>query len=229
MGKFRTTVALVLLVLFSQLALSQDYWSLEIPVMDGATNIELSKDPKTGIHTLSYDVALSSMTEPLKFYDGFFNDNGWVHFMAETYKQFPGQFSESPTDKWTSFAARTENDKFSLFFGTLWQNKANNTNAQVALTATELKGDEIGAHVDVVIAPEIDGSSLMQLMMLVQEEPTSLLRLAQSLGADPFQLELVDIDKVRALESEDPFIIKYKAAMDAIIQQYADFAEQYVK
>ena len=196
--------------------------------MENAENVISSKDNQTGIHTLSFNIELEKHTAPIEFYNVFFSNNHWVHFRKETYEKFPEMFENDPTIEWSSFAATTEDEKYIIRFSSLWQNKTNNTNANLSMVVDKLKDDYLSARIEIWIGPEIDGSSLLEFFSLAENNPKSLLRLADLAGGDPFSLDEVDFDKIKSHKTDDPFILKYIEAIDLIYKQYSDFVAMHV-
>ena len=216
------------ITLNTKLSIASQYWDIKIPPMENAENVISSKDNQTGIHTLSFNIVLEKHTDPIKFYNSFFSRNNWVHFMKETYEKFPEQFENEPTVEWSSFAAITEDEKFIIKFGSLWQNKFNNTNANLSMAVDKLKDEFFNARIEIKIGPEIDLSSLIEFANLTKNNPKSLLRLADLAGGDPFSLDEVDFDKIKSYKTDDSLILKYIEAIDLIYKQYSEFVAMHV-
>ena len=214
--------------LFSSQSLASDYWKLKIPVMNGATNIKIEKDGGTASHLVTFDILLESHTTPLQFYDSFFSSVGWEHFMMDTYEKYPHQFKTPPNKEWSSYSAQTIDDTYTLIYGTLWRNKENRTNAQVTLEIDGIDNGFLDMSVRVAIMPDVDGASLRELWRLVKNKPKSMLLLANSVGGDPMNLDEIDIEKVRKLQSTDPLIVNYIEAMESVLQQFSKYSNELV-
>jgi hypothetical protein len=213
--------------LLSSAAGATNYWELEIPAMEGAKNIISTKDKITAIHKLTYDIILTAHTDPLPFYNKYFESNGFVHYMKETYEQYP-HIGKSPAEDWSSFTANSATGKFTLTFGSLWENKTYKSNAQVILRIDELKDDKFIGHISVSVIPVIVTPSFHEILLPTQTNPVSLLKLSALVEGNPFQLDEINLNKVKSIESDDPLIIKYKELMQPIIKQFSDFADEHV-
>jgi hypothetical protein len=204
------------------------YWDTEIPTMQGATGVVREKDRAKASIRLSYELAIEDDKAPLKFYDEFLRSKGWMNQLSEVYEKFPEQFKRPPSEGWSSFAASSEKGSYQLFFASLWQNKSYGANATLRMRLTSLEGNAMKAHLDIVIAPEVDGSAFLKLVELTSNDPKALLRLAAIAGGDPFDIAKVDIRAVRSIAVKDELTQRYLEAIDSVMLQIANFSSKHL-
>lgn len=225
--RFRALVGAALfwsVALVPAVAVAAEYWNTDIPTMQGAQKVVKEKDREKASISVSYDIVMNDHKAPLKFYDAFFHSHGWTHHMADVYAQFPKQFKRPPNEDWSSFAARSEKGPYELVFGSMWQNKANGSTATLQMRLSGNTGDAMNAHIEAVIAPEIDGSAFLKLIELTRDDPKALLRLAAVAGGDPFDIETVNIGAVRSITAKDQLTTLYLQAIDSVMAQIGQFA-----
>lgn len=208
---------------------ASDYWSLAIPVMDGATNVELDKDRTTASYHLNYDISLSDHKKPIEFYGQFFESNGWVHHMREVYSKFTHQFDSPPMDEWSSTAANSVDEKFVIQFGTLWQNEIIGSDASLMMSVDSLNdADLFVAHIEVTVHPRFNPQGFMEVTQSLTANPKSMLKLAKLVGGDPFQIENFDLNEIDVDKVDDPIIQSYLDSVKAVLVQIEEFAKTHI-
>lgn len=226
MTKLTAIIALIALSFGVQ---ADAYWETEIPVMKEATNVVTAKDRERASIQTSYDILLTDFRDPLKFYGPFLEKSGWKHHMADVYSKFPEQFqSKLPGQEWTSFSAAAEDGSYKIRYGTLWQNSVDGTNATITMTLSGIKDDRLIAHVDVVLAPQIDGSPFLELVQRTKDDPKATLRLAEIAGGDPFDIGEVNLEKIRSVRAPDELTRIYVKAVDSVLAQFKQFSASHI-
>ena len=223
-----TLVAFITLNLGSFELHAADYWTADIPIMAGATNVVRSKDRERATIRASYDILLRDFREPLKFYGRFFESSGWKHHMAEVYEKFPQQFKRPPSQDWSSFAASSAGGSYRIIYGTLWQNKAESINASVKMTLSGITDDRVMAHIDIALGPQIDASPFLELVQRTKDDPKAALRLAEVAGGDPFDIDKVDLARIRSVKAPDELTLMYIKAVDSVLAQIRSFSTTHI-
>ena len=217
-------VALCCLGVYTGAAVGSDYWSMELPVMDGATDVVRNRDANRASFGVSYTIVLTDNEAPLRFYGPFFEERGWEHHLRDTYKRFPNQFQAPPMEKWSGFSTSTTEGVFGISFGAAWQNAKIKSNAAVQMRVTSIDEQRLRAKIDVLVGPALDGSAFIELIQTAQKDPKALLRLAQLAGGDPFKVDQIDLERVRASQTNDPLFVRYIQAVKSIETQIEAFA-----
>lgn len=224
----RLTILIALIALSSGVQ-AGIYWDMDIPVMEGATNVVDGKDRERASIQTSYDILLTDFREPLRFYGPFLEKSGWKHHMADAYIKFPEQFkSKLPGQDWSSFSAAAYDSSYKILYGTLWQNNVNGTNATITMTLSGIVDDKVVAHIDVVLAPQIDASPFLELVQRTKDDPRAVLQLAQLAGGDPFNIGVVDLDKIRSVGAPNELTRMYVKAVDSVLAQIKQFAASHI-
>ncbi|OOZ40800.1 hypothetical protein BOW53_06170 [Solemya pervernicosa gill symbiont] len=228
---YRNGFKFVFLLLFSMSHsfADSDYWKLEIPIMDGGVEVERYSSKQKATIKLRYKLLLDKHTSPVVFYNNFFDSNGWEHHMKDTFNKYPSQFTEPPFEKWSSSSATSKDGEYGIAFSSIWQNKTIGSNATVSMWASNLEGELLDADIEVQVSPDIDASPFLKLVQMVQANPKGLLKLAKVAGGNPFKIDEINIEKVKALETDDDFILNYIEAVDGLVSQIQTFSEKHIK
>ena len=72
-------------------------------------------------------------------------------------------------------------------------------------------------------------SAFSDLIQLAKEEPESYFRLVDLAGGNPFEIDKVDLQKVRNAEVQDELSKRYVEAVDSIMRQIENFTESNVE
>ncbi len=91
-------ILLFLLATSSMAAEDNSYWSIEIPAVNGATNLLHEKDERFFVISSSYDLAISNTQDVYDFYNRFFESLGWENPL----KSSPNAMNEYK-GKWNSY------------------------------------------------------------------------------------------------------------------------------
>jgi len=214
---------IILLTASSALANNETYWAVDIPVMQGATNVSVERNEKFYTVSTSYELMISDPEKIYDFYNEFFKKIGWENPM----KKFPRQKNEIQS-KWSSFQSKfNQNGLPESYYGSMWEAQTIPAIGAVNLTLTSYDGEKFKTKVKVSLSPDIDTSSLFQLQSLMTGDPRNIFILHEATGGNPFE-----IDKINPTPSSEhknnKMVMEYYSLVEQIFMQYQDFGTKYI-
>lgn len=216
--------SLVLLFLTNTTQASEkDYWSTELPVIEGASDIEKQNTKEFYLLQKSYNLEVSNIDQVYDFYESFFNSINYKNPFAG--KDFPKTFAKPK--KWTSSAiSYKESGAPVLNYASTWHSADKNFMGAVRLVLEDYKEPGIyDASITVQISPKVQTASLFELNNLLMESPENIFLLYDELGSDPSEILEVDMSK---RDSDSQLVQRYFKIVDKIINEYQEFAEEHI-
>ena len=218
-------ILIILLSASSVIAESNNYWAIEIPVVEGATNVSRERDSKFFvISSSSYEVVISDTQKIYDFYKNFFETIGWENPM----KDFPRSMNEYQ-GKWSSYRSALNHEGFpESSYSSMW--KAENVPAMgtVNLTLTDFKDGKFKAKVKVSLSPNVDTSPLFQLQKLMMGNPKNIFILYEATGGNPLEIDKISPRPLKKYK-DNKMVKEYYELIEKIFIQYQDFGDKYIQ
>ena len=219
----------VILIMFfsfsSAIASENNYWAINLPVINGATNISHEKDEKLYIKRLTYNLPVKDTQIIYDFYDKFFSDIGWENPM----KKHSTSKMNNIQGKWSSYrSAYNEEGKPFTIYASMWKSENTPAVGQASLKLIGFKEGIFDAEISIAVSPEIDSSPLFKLQNIMMANPVNIFILYDAVKGNPFE-----IDKIKLSPSgkyKDHEVVKnYYELVNKILNQYREFGTKYVK
>ena len=199
------------------------YWSLELPILESASNAVEDSNLDFLTKSVTFDWRGRDTGEIRKFYTRFFESIGWQNPMSGS----PG-FSNINTSGWSSYSMKfDEYNKPVAAFGTMWKAKDYPAFGSVTVLLNELDNDELIGSVTVQITPEVDVSTLFRLNELIGNDPINLFKLHNAVNGNPFELHTIALP-ANYEEESDPLLAEYYDIVDEIRAAYRDWGREHV-
>ena len=217
--------AILMFILSISVAFADDnnYWAIEIPIIDGATNVSQERDERFYIISSSYEVVLKDTQKIYDFYDEYFETLGWKNPMKEHSKPM-----NEYQGKWNSYRSAFNHEGLpESSYASMWKAKNVPAMGVVNMTLTGFQNGQFNAKVSVSLSPEVDTSPLFQLQKLMMGDPKNIFILYEATGGNPFEIDKVNPQPSK--EYKDNAMVKeYYELIETIIKQYTDFGSKYV-
>ncbi len=208
-----------------------NYWLVEAPVAEGATNIERKRDDQLFMSHLTYEISIKNPDTLYGTYKKFYEDKGWKSFKEKFNEGFIG---ESPlTDKvWDGYNFNTRPDGTAeANFAASWTSPGNTFSLAVNLVLTDYDDTVFKGKVTVVTSPNPMMLSLETILMAHMHaisEPRDFFILVGVFGKDIQDLPKLDFTKVPEKYKNEKVILAYKKMAEDIKQKYKEFGQKYV-
>ena len=204
---------------------SFDYWTLKLPVLEGAVGLEYIDDFEFASKSVTYEMEISSTDTINKFYDNYFESIGWQNPM----KDFPSSPMLNVQGGWGSFAMNfNENGKPIASYGSIWKAENMPANGRVVVLISDYKEGLYSAKVEVAISPEFDLSPLLELQQLLSKDPKNFFILSDVVKGNPFDIANVEILDQSDYKGNEAIVNEYYKAINKIIESLADFKSTYL-
>jgi hypothetical protein len=212
----RTICATLALVLATVSHAEQtDYWSIELPVPESASNVIRDSDRQYLVKSVTFEWAGEDPADLREFYERFFESIGW----ESPFKGSP-QFSNINTSGWAGYAMNF--DEYSRPFakyGMSWKAVNYPALAGLNLHLKALDGDMLRGTATVQINPEVDMTALFRLNGLLGDDPKNLFKLYEAVQGNPFELHTIALPANYA-EETDPVLAEYYGIVDELNQLF---------
>lgn len=220
---FLLVVGLLSAISCNAYAQTQNYLEIEIPVLDGAKDIETDVDERFYIRSLKYKIKTGDLAGIRKFYASFFEEMGWKRFDVVSF------------NGWAFVSSRISLEGQPTFTGTVrWESVDIPVAANVLVTLTGYVDGIYNAEVDVVFSPKVHIVSAglsggADFSRLITDEPRNIFILADAFGADALNGPLdVHIDDVPEKLRGEIIVQKYLAELKQQREVYDEFGAQYI-
>ncbi len=218
----RTFILVIFISVFvSSVSNAQDtiYLDLELPIMEGAQNISHEKSEFYHSISLSYNLDLDDIDIVYDFYEQFFKALGWKDYMG----------NHPFVKKWGGYSANINPDsgaKYATSAG--WVLEHAPVAAILNLTVNNYTGDKFQSKVNLTISPELSQNALMKFTALFSD-PRNIFILQKAIGNEPFDfMNNYDASNIPKEFKNEKIIMEYQKMRNESIDEYKDFAEQYV-
>lgn len=200
------------------------FWSIELPVMEGARNIERVEELSFALKRISYNIDIETTDEIYDFYDRYFENLGWEN--PAKHSSFRGR---EKTTKWSGFSMYFDEDGMPVAsYGSIWIPKDIPARGSTNVTLSGYSEGLYSASVDVSIAPEVDTTPLMKLQQLLGDEPRNFFILSKLVKGNPFEIDKIEIPDPSLYDGDEPLIEEYLEIVQQIMKGFSQFAEQYI-
>lgn len=216
----------IVFMLFTSSAFAggNNYWTIEIPVVTGASNVLRERDDRFYIISSSYEVVIEDTEKLYDFYNDFFEKLGWDNPM----KDFPRTKNEYK-EKWNSYRSAFNHEGLpESSYASIWKSKAIPASGTVNLTLTSFIDGKFSAKVKVIITPEVDTSPLFQLQKLMIGDPKNIFILHSATGGNPFEIDKIN-PKPSGMYKNNEMVKEYYGLVESIFKQYREFGDKYVQ
>jgi hypothetical protein len=220
----RTLCATLALVLAAVSHADQnDYWSIELPAPDSASNVVRDIDRQYLVRSVTFDWAGEDPADLRKFYEQFFESIGW----ESPFKDSPG-FSNFNTSGWPGYAMNfDEANRPVAVYGSSWKAADYPALAALNLQLTSLDGDILNGTATVKISPEVDMAVLFRLNELLGDDPKNLFRLYDAVQGNPFELHTIALP-ANYEDETDPLLAEYYGIVEEVNGLFREWERQYV-
>ena len=218
-----------------------NYKDMDIPIMDGATDITDEWNEDFYTRKLSYKIKIEDDKTVLKFYTKYFKGNGWQNFF-DNWPKVPNHpvFSEL---KWGGTSYRIVPGKTKMQYGTSWTWKSPPVNAMLSLTYSDYNEsiNTFESLITITISPSLDihesaenkyRDQSMDLHDLIEKNPKNIFILDKGLGHifdEKGQMDFLKFNPQSVpTEFKDKEIIKgYIKMIEDLKASYKDFGKKY--
>lgn len=199
---------------------NNNYWGINIPIIDGAMNIQSEKSDKMLTIYKSYDINIDSIENIAKFYNDFFYSIGWEDPIM-------GDQNKNNEFEWSSHRMTfTADDKPEATYSNMWKAKNIPAKGLLQLTLTDYNEKGFKGTVKVILSPNIDTSPLIKINQIIGKDPKNLFKLYKAIGENPFKIENIEVPS--SLKKEEQIVKQYFELIQNILESYDDFREKYV-
>lgn len=217
-------IFIFLLSISTAIADDNNYWAIEIPAVEGATNISNERNKRFYIISTTYEVVVSDVATIYDFYNDFFEKMDWENPMKK--------FSHSKSEfqgKWNSYRSAFNQDGLpESSYASMWKAKNIPAMGTVNLTLTSFKDGKFNAKIKASLSPEVDTSPLFQLQKLMVEDPRNIFILHEATGGNPFEFDKVSPQPSKEYKNNE-MVKDYYKLMEEIFKKFQDFGEKYVQ
>lgn len=216
------TVILFVLIMFPALSVAraESYMDMEIPVMEGATNVKDERDDTLYQREMSYDIVVKKPIQIFEFYDAVFEKEGWVK----------NDFFNDDV-RWTPLLGRQVTFTASKTISSQSWNK-NDLAAKGAISVilNEYSSQGFKASVNIGFAAEIGlGSKYVELMHLLAESPKNLFILNHAVGEQAMQFKNINLDTIDKKYANETVVKEYIKIYKDLRESAEEFADIYIR
>ena len=202
---------------------STDYWSIELPVPESASNVVREVDRQYLVKKVTFDWAGEDPTALRQFYEQFFESIGW-----ESPFKGGSPLSTLNTTGWAGYAMNF--DEFNRPFAgyaTSWKAVDYPALAALNLLLQSLDGDLLSGTVTVQIAPEVDMTALFRLNGLLGNDPKNLFRLSEAVQGNPFELHTIALP-ANYEDETDPLLAEYFEIVEEVNALFREWEREHM-
>ncbi|MDJ0812466.1 MAG: hypothetical protein QNJ23_01965 [Woeseiaceae bacterium] len=200
-----------------------DYWSIELPVPESASNVVRDVDRQYLIKSVTFDWAGEDAASLREFYEQFFESVGW-----ESPFKGGSQLSTLSRTGWAGYAMNfDEFNKPFAAYGTSWKASGYPANAGLTLQLTSLDGDVLQGTATLQISPEVDMAVLFRLNDLLGNDPKNLFRLYEAVQGNPFELHTIALP-ANYEDETDPLLAEYYNIVDEVNAMFREWEREHM-
>lgn len=214
-----------------------NYWLMDVPVMDGATNIKRERQDTYFSSSLTYEIKLGEIKSIHDFYMNYFKGQGWKRFfddssvaeddfnglMGHIFRVEGGWFSFGPTV--------SQNGSPVVFYSDAWFSPNKVFWAQVKLTLNAYDGQDFAGEMHVQITPEPQTLGVLWDTLTAIEifrEPRNFFIFIRAFPGKFEDLTWLDFEKVPEEYRKEKVVVELKKKVEEAKAKYKEFGDRYV-
>lgn len=200
-----------------------DYWSIELPVPESASNVVREVDRQYLVKSVSFEWAGEDPAKLREFYEQFFESTGWESPFKER-----SQLSTLAASGWAGYAMNFDafNRPFASY-GFTWKAVDYPALGGITLHLESLDGDVLKGTATVKISPDVDTTVLFRLNDLLGNDPKNLFRLYEAVRGNPFELHTIALP-ANYEDETDPLLAEYYDIVDEVNNLFREWERQYL-
>ncbi len=200
-----------------------NYWLIEAPVAEGATNIERKRDDEQFWSRLTYEISVKNPDTIYETYKKFYEDKGWANTHPNNFgkdKSWDGPILNVFADG-TPAATYRKN----------WSSPNKAFSANVVLNLTDYDDTVFKGKLEIIIGPNppvIFSHNFMMSQLNMYSELRDIFITSRVFGKDINDLSKFDFNKVPEKYKNEKVVVAIKKRTDSAKQQYKEFGDKYV-